>query len=54
MKFGLLGILQLPRPWKPDSEHKLIQEREDSYISEKIDPGKEFTAFPRFEAQRTA
>ncbi|MGO9062813.1 MAG: LLM class flavin-dependent oxidoreductase [Candidatus Binataceae bacterium] len=26
MKFGLLGILQLPRPWHPDSEHKLIQE----------------------------
>ncbi len=26
MKFGLLGILQLPRPWQPDSELKLIQE----------------------------
>ena len=26
MKFGLLGILQLPRPWQPGSEHKLIQE----------------------------
>ncbi len=26
MKFGLLGILQLPRPWKVDSELKLFQE----------------------------
>ena len=26
MKFGLLGILQLPRPWQPDSELKLFQE----------------------------
>jgi len=26
MKFGLLGILQLPRPWRVDSELKLFQE----------------------------
>jgi alkanesulfonate monooxygenase SsuD/methylene tetrahydromethanopterin reductase-like flavin-dependent oxidoreductase (luciferase family) len=26
MKFGLLGILQLPRPWEADSELNLIQE----------------------------
>jgi alkanesulfonate monooxygenase SsuD/methylene tetrahydromethanopterin reductase-like flavin-dependent oxidoreductase (luciferase family) len=26
MKFGLLGILQLPRPWQVDSELKLFQE----------------------------
>ena len=25
MKFGLLGILQLPRPWQADSELKLFQ-----------------------------
>ena len=32
MKFGVFYELQLPRPWGPDSEHKLFQEALDQIV----------------------